>query len=96
MTEAELQHAVEDLADKLGIWWWHERDSRRSRSGWVDLVLLGWHGALFAELKAPGGTRSARQLIVAELLIAAGLSYRVWQPRDWWEGTIEAELKAIA
>lgn len=95
MTGAELQDLIVGLADGLGLWWHHEHDSRRSPAGWVDLVLLGWHGARFAELKGSGDTRTGRQLVVAELLIASGLEYRCWTPRDWHDGTIRAELATI-
>ena len=84
------------LAEELGIWWWHEPDSRKARRGWVDLILLGPHGALFVEVKGSGGRRSGEQHLVARLLHRAGLSYRLWYPIGWHSGEIRKDLEAIA
>ena len=95
-SEKELQDAITGLADELGLWWHHETDSRKSGRGWVDLVILGPAGALFAEVKGSGGRRSANQHLIGRLLGRAGLEYRVWYPVDWHSGDIKRDLKEIA
>ena len=94
MTEAQLQAAVIDLCKLRGLWWFHPYESRRSSSGWPDLVILG-RQALFAELKSEDGRRSMAQLRCAGRLTAAGLAYRLWRPEDLKDGTITRELEAI-
>lgn len=100
MTGGELDKLIEDLADDLGIWWHHEHDARRKTKvghpGWVDLILLGQHGALFPETKGTGEDRNTDQKNVALLMLAAGLPYRLWLPSDWYSGQIRDEMESIA
>ncbi len=95
MTEAELQDAVIELCQLKGVWWFHPHDSRRSIRGWVDLVVLGNHGALFAELKSEDGRQTMDQIRCAGRITKAGLQYRLWRPADLKDGTIAKELSAI-
>jgi hypothetical protein len=103
MNEAALLTAVTcgtraepGLCARYRLWWHHERDSRGTTPGWVDLVILGRLGAIFAELKGPFGTRSPAQVTVGYSLEAIGLNYQLWTPRDLASGRIERELAAIA
>jgi len=95
MTEAELQDAVIGLCKLRGLEWFHAYDSRRSTSGWVDLVIAGGRGALFVELKSEDGRRSMAQIKWAHLIMRAGLQYRLWRPADLKDGTIAKELESI-
>jgi hypothetical protein len=96
MNHAQLQKAVTGLCDELGLWWHHEANSRRSKAGWVDLVILGWGGALFAEIKTEDGRRTSKQIECAKQLTRAYLQYRLWRPSDYTSGEIRNELEAIA
>lgn len=97
MTGGELQALVTGLADDLGLWWAHFPDSRRQfgHPGWVDLVILGWHGGLFTEIKGSGDKRSKSQVSVGVRLHDIGLDYRLWTPRQWHDGIIHQELYRI-
>ena len=56
MSEAELEHAIRRiLKDLPQIVWYHTRDSRRSPSGFPDLVCVGPAGILWRELKTAKG-----------------------------------------
>ena len=96
--ETLFQRQIFDLARVTGWVWWHFHDSRReivagdgtrrligdtSAEGWVDLVLVGAHGALFRELKTDKGTVSLGQLRCVLALHDAGENADVWRPRDW-------------
>lgn len=94
MTEAELQAEIVSLCKQLGLLTFHHADSRRSQSGWPDLVIIGWHGARFAELKSADGRRSLAQIACARQLEEAGLAYRLWRPADWPD-IITRELESI-
>jgi hypothetical protein len=102
MTHDELQAAITSgtrrrpgLCALMGLWWHHEHDSRRSTAGWVDLVILGLGGAIFAELKVPGDRVRPAQREVAMRLQAADLNYQLWTPADLRSGRIQAELIRI-
>lgn len=74
ITEAEFQQTVIDLARTLGWLVFHAKDSRRSETGFLDLLLVSQEPMpprlLFMELKKEGGKltkgrcapRSGRQL----------------------------------
>lgn len=83
MSEAQWQQRITDLCDLLGLRWHHETDSRRSKSGFPDLVIVGTEGVLFAELKAEKGKVSAAQDAWITDLLNAGVPVRVWRPSDW-------------
>lgn len=88
--EACFMQQVADLARLRGWWVFHVYDSRRSREGWPDLVLLRGRRALFRELKRDGGRLSDLQRDVLKRLADAGLNAGVWYPADW--PAIEEEL----
>lgn len=95
MSEAQLQREVINLCKLLRLWHYHPYDSRRSASGWVDLVILG-RQALFVELKSEDGRRSIPQIQCSTRIEQAGLQYRCWRPSDLQCGIIQRELEAIA
>lgn len=97
MSETVFQDQVMQLARVLGWWVYHPYDSRRSKSGWPDLVLVHRaHGVLYRELKTEVGRVSPEQREVIALLTAAGANAAVWRPRDKTSGLIENELRGRA
>lgn len=95
MNEAEFQKIVTGMCDELGLYHYHEPDSRRSVSGWPDLVIIGSQ-VLFRELKSSAGVLSHDQRIVSWKLRAARQDWAVWWPKDLHNGNIERQLRAIA
>lgn len=83
MTEAELQQRITDLCDWMKLTWHHETDSRRSKAGFPDLVIVGPGGVLFAELKTEKGRVSPEQQVWLSALELAGAEVYVWRPSHW-------------
>ncbi len=80
--EFELQAQAVELAKSLGIWCWHDKDSRRNCAGLPDLLLVGTR-EVWVELKAEHGVLSAAQLEVHDRLRDAGAEVRVYSPSNW-------------
>lgn len=93
--ERGLLNVVTGLALSKGLWYFHQPDSRRSSRGLPDLIIAGWHGVLFRELKAVTGQLSHGQAVFGYRFKAAGLDWDVWRPADLESGRIERELAAI-
>lgn len=98
MSEAELQSNVIDAVRKLAGLVYHTHDSRRSASGFPDLVIVFPRtGALIiAELKSADGAVSDDQRRWLDALrqgaqFAAREVY-LWRPEDWLSGRIAATL----
>lgn len=94
MSEAQLQAAVLDLCKLRGLYAYHTHDSRRSQAGFPDLVIAGFHGHLFRELKAGRGRTSAAQANWLHRLGASG-DAAIWTPADLRSGRIQKELETI-
>lgn len=90
-SEKEFQSAVLELATLLDWRCYHTFDSRRSQSGWPDLVLAKGSRLLFIELKTDKGLLSVTQQVWLNALQQAGQFAEVWRPKDW--DRIEAILK---
>lgn len=82
MSEAQWQRRITDLCDLLGLTWHHETDSRKSKEGFPDLVIVG-KGVIFAELKTMRGKMTAKQEEWNAALLAAGAEAVIWRPDDW-------------
>lgn len=95
MTEAQLQRAVLELAGWLRLRAYHTHDSRRSQRGFPDIVCVGPHGLIWAELKSASGTLTDDQWSWQYALLTAGQRAYVWRPCDWPE-PIETQLRSIA
>lgn len=91
-TEAGFQAALLELAAVNGWHTYHTFDSRRSNSGWPDLVLVRPPRALFVELKRNGAKPTDAQATWLDRLTACGLHATVWRPADW--PTIEETLRS--
>lgn len=81
-TEAHFQQRVVNLADLFGWWVYHTHDSRRSRPGFPDLVLVRFGQLIFAELKSERGRLTFEQEEWLRQLSKCAPTY-VWRPSDW-------------
>ncbi|PPF64666.1 VRR-NUC domain-containing protein [Clavibacter michiganensis] len=95
MTETELQNVIIAAAKRMGYLVYHTYDSRRSASGYPDLHLV--HGAkgwsLFRELKSATGRVTTDQKKWLAALTSAGVDASVWRPIDWFNGSIDKQLR---
>jgi hypothetical protein len=95
VTEALLQQQVTDLARWAGYLCYHTVDSRRSRPGFPDLVLVHTRNGrlIFAELKSEKGRIRPEQQVWLEHL---GHHHEVylWRPQHWESGVIRRVLTA--
>jgi hypothetical protein len=94
MSEDAFLAQVRRLASDLGWLTYHTHDSRRSESGFPDLVLISPQQGriLFRELKKMKGRVSADQKSFLEALTAVGQDAAVWRPDDLVDERILAEL----
>jgi len=92
VTEAEddFQRWVTDFADWHGWAWYHVTDSRKTKPGFPDLVLVR-ERVLYRELKTDTGRLTPEQAGWLNRLTAAGADAGVWRPRD--RAVIEKELQ---
>lgn len=93
MTEAEWQQRITDLCDLLGLKWHHETDSRKSKKGFPDLVIVG-NTIVFAELKKQGGKPTRAQEEWLARLKQAKCEAYLWEPSDW--EFVQGRLKRLA
>lgn len=96
MLEAELDRQVAERCDHYGLWTYHTYDSRRSKEGLPDRIIVGPRGVLWRELKRQSNYPTAAQRDVIARLEAAGQDAAVWKPLDLFNGRIDLELRAIA
>jgi hypothetical protein len=85
VAEKDFQDAVCRLADESGWEWFHPRNNRENKDGYVDLTLFHpvRRRIVFAELKTETGRRSAAQDNWAETIAESGGEYWLWRPSDW-------------
>lgn len=101
MNEAQWQQRITDTCDAMKLRWHHETDSRRSKSGFPDLVIVGPMGLMFLELKSETGKVTADQREWMDALQGVHLSAidghflaYVARPSDW--DRVLMDLKLIA
>lgn len=84
ISENQLLANVRKEAKAAGWETYHTHNSRRSESGWPDLVLgsTRQHRTLFIELKTRTGTVSKNQQKWLDLLAESGNEVAVWRPAD--------------
>ena len=83
MTEKEFMRQVISLATELGWEYYHTHDSRRSPSGFPDLVLVRPHDRIIcAELKTATGKVTEAQHGWLSTLGTVCEAY-VWRPEQW-------------
>ena len=84
ITEKQFQANILKAARLTGWLAYHPYDSRRSRKGFPDLVLVKGRQIIIAELKTETGVLSDPQKEWrAALSIATDVCYRLWRPGDW-------------
>lgn len=89
--EAAFQRQILDLADLFGWTSYHTYESRRSRKGFPDLVMVRRGRLVFAEIKSERGRLSREQekwleeLADVERYSLGNVKARVWRPSDWQE-----------
>lgn len=93
LTEKAFQQRVTDLCDWYGLAWYHTHDSRRSPSGFPDLVVVGTR-TVFVELKSEKGRVSTAQREWLQNLNDSGEWTAVWRPSDW--EAVKTVLGALA
>lgn len=81
--EKAFMAAVVKFARELGWSEYHTYNSRRSKSGWPDLVLVRGERIVFVELKTETGRTTAAQDRWIELLTEAKQTVYVWRPSSW-------------
>jgi hypothetical protein len=98
MTEYELRGEVIELCHYHRLLYHYCVASMRclGRPGFPDLVIAGPRGLIFAELKSAGGKLDAGQTSWRYTLQSAGVSWHLWTPVHWIDGTIESCLKGLA
>lgn len=84
LTETQYQQRITDTCDRLRLRWYHTHDSRRSPSGFPDLVIVGAR-TIFVELKSDTGRVTKAQGEWLRDLAASGQETYVWRPKDWIE-----------
>lgn len=90
MPEAAFHAYVVELAELLGWWIWHDRDSRGNRAGLPDLILVRPPRVLFVELKTETGrTRRDQAEVLSMLADCPGVETYLWRPSQ------RAELEQI-
>jgi hypothetical protein len=97
MSENELdEHVRRIIADLPGVLRYHTFDSRKSPSGFPDLVITGPGGVLFRELKTQRGRVTVAQETWLRTLVLAGADACCWRPDDLLTGRIARRLAAIS
>ena len=84
LSEKEFQAQVVAAAETLGWEWYHTQNSRRSKPGFPDLVLVHTERkeTLYVELKTDVGRLTPAQVYWGDVLRDAGNMYYLWRPRD--------------
>jgi hypothetical protein len=97
MSENELdEHIRRIIADLPGVLRYHTFDSRKSPSGFPDLVITGPGGVLFRELKTQRGQVTVAQETWLRALVLAGADACCWRPDDLLTGRIARRLAAVS
>ena len=89
-----LDAHVRRLCDDLGLLRYHTHDSRRSPSGFPDLVIVG-DRVLYRELKTAKGKVTDAQAAWLHALVLAEQDACVWRPADLLSGLIGRQLAAL-
>lgn len=96
VNETQFQSEVISLAEDLGHLIFHSTDSRRDIGpGFPDLVIVGRHRTIFAELKSASGDLFTEQVQWKYRLIATGMYWVLWRPKDLENGYVEAVLREL-
>ena len=83
-----LQEAVERECKQRGLEYHHHYDSRRSRAGWPDMVILLALDVIFVELKRQKTRPTISQFRWLNLLSSRRCRVYLWRPIHLLNGTI--------
>ena len=84
VTEKDFQETVVQAAEMFGWWHYHVADSRRSRPGFPDLVLIKPPKVIFLEVKREKGRLTVAQAgVLAMLEDCSEVQAAVVRPTDW-------------
>ena len=84
VTEQAFQETVVQAAEMFGWWHYHVADSRRSRPGFPDLVLIKPPKVIFLEVKREKGRLTVAQAdVLAMLEDCSEVQAAVVRPSDW-------------
>ena len=84
VTEQDFQETVVQAAEMFGWWHYHVADSRRSRPGFPDLVLIKPPKVIFLEVKREKGRLTVAQAgVLAMLEDCSEVQAAVVRPTDW-------------
>ena len=81
LSEKQFQSLVLELAATFGFRWYHTYRSRKSPTGFPDLVLVR-DRVIFAELKSDTGKPTKDQQAWLDALTLAGAEAYLWRPDD--------------
>jgi hypothetical protein len=82
--EGTLLARIRTLAKQYGWLAYHTHDSRKSETGFPDLVLTNGTSVLIVELKTNTGKLTSEQQRWLDLLSHTGqVETATWRPRDW-------------
>jgi hypothetical protein len=95
MLEKVLQSNVAGLCKRLKLGYYHTYDSRRSPKGFPDCVIWGPGGVIFRELKREKEQPKPHQVATMDAMREAGQDVGIWRPSDWFDDTIERELRQV-
>lgn len=95
MLEKVLQSNIAGLCKRLGLGYYHTYDSRRSPKGFPDCVIWGLGGVMFRELKRQKEQPKPHQVACMDTMREAGQDVGIWRPSDWFDDTIERELREL-
>lgn len=106
MTESQLQYSILDLAKVHHLLVHHCRPAKiradrwvtpiQGNAGFVDLVIVGVGGVVFAELKGDTTQPTEAQMRWLGTLEAAGSQAYLWRPEHWHSGEIAETLARLA
>jgi hypothetical protein len=81
VTEKDFQETVTSRAEDLGWWWYHVADSRRSRPGFPDLVLIKPPKVIFLEVKREKGRLTVDQSATHSDIRQLSVGHAAWPER---------------
>lgn len=102
MSETELNHLIEQMAETSGFLHYHVLEQRkyakRTSKGFPDWEFVhpttGAH--FYAEAKKQTGELSADQKVWISALVNAGNVVLVWRPEHWFRGDIQTIFEAFS
>lgn len=95
MSESDLQRAVTGMADWMRVTWHHETDSRKSKGGLPDLVLVGRRCEFWELKRETERLRPEQAEWLAAIAACEGITGRVVRPSDLIAGRINEWMKGI-